>query len=171
MGCHCLLWTRRLETTKDAEVSRAGKASEILYLQAWRGKEREQLLLPSARRGVCVYMGLTKYGCLPLLPLLSRHVYCWPIPIRSSRSRESIDMIHTDHVAEAHDRMRKAEGSVWRGEWKTLGTWEVSRTKHTTTQARHGMLCLIFTTPLEADMSACVPRRRKLNLRGLRLAE
>ena len=80
-------------------------------------------------------------------------------------------MIHTDHVAEAHDRMRKAEGSVWRGEWKTLGTWEVSRTKHTTTQARHGMLCLIFTTPFEADMSACVPRRRKLNLRGLRLAE
>ena len=31
-------WTRRLETIKDAEESRAGKSREILYLQAWRGK-------------------------------------------------------------------------------------------------------------------------------------
>ena len=46
-------WARRLETTKDAEVSRAGKAREILHLQAWRGKERERSLLPNAR-GACM---------------------------------------------------------------------------------------------------------------------
>lgn len=50
-------WTRRLETTKDAEVSRAGKAREILYLQAWRGKEREQFTaLPRHEEIVCVYV-------------------------------------------------------------------------------------------------------------------
>lgn len=68
-------WTRRLETIKDAEESRAGKSREILYLQAWRGKERERLLLPDAR-GVCASVHgpykilMPPYSSSPLFPCL-----------------------------------------------------------------------------------------------------
>ena len=115
-------WARRLETTKDAEVSRAGKAREILHLQAWRGKERERSLLPNARGVcmcmcvcvcVCVYMGLTNTDAS--LFFLSCHVYCWPRAIRSSRSRESIDMIrtHTLGWGRLRGQSREVNGRYW----------------------------------------------------------
>lgn len=53
-------WTRRLETTKDAEVSRAGKARRS-YTS--RPGEARKGAVAAPRCGVCVclYTGLTKY--------------------------------------------------------------------------------------------------------------